>query len=176
MARSRLRNKFLKNKTHSNKNAYKRQRNYCVSVFRKEKKSFFENLDTKNITDNKKFWKTVKHFLANKSSSNRNKITLTQKDETVSRSKDLAEVFNTFFVNAVSNLGVVIIESLLDNTGETSDPIVNIIERYKTHPSIRLIKEHATQLDKRFSFKKITYEDIHKEIKKTRLHEGFSGY
>ena len=75
MARSRLRNKFLKNKTHSNKNAYKRQRNYCVSVFRKEKKSFFENLDTKNITDNKKFWKTVKRFLANKSSSNRNKIT-----------------------------------------------------------------------------------------------------
>ena len=76
----------------------------------------------------------------------------------------------------MSNLGVVIIESFLDNTGETSDPIVNIIERYKTHPSIRLIKEHATQLDKRFSFKKITYEDIHKEIKKTRLHEGFSGY
>ena len=45
-----------------------------------------------------------------------------------------------------------------------------------THSSIRLIKEHTTQLDNRFSFYQITYVDIHKEIKKTRLHQGFSGY
>ena len=32
------------------------------SLFRKEKKSFFENLDTKNITDNKSFCKPVKSF------------------------------------------------------------------------------------------------------------------
>ena len=109
---------------------------------------------------------TVKPILVNKSSSNHNKITLTQKDEITSRSKDFAEVFNRFFVNAVSNLGVVVNESLLGNTGETNDPIVNIIERYKTYPSIRLIKEHATQPDNRFSFAQITYEDIQKEIKK----------
>ena len=65
MTRSRLRSKFLKNKTQSNKTANKKQRNYCVSLFRKKKKSFFENLDTKNITDNKKIWKTGKPFLAN---------------------------------------------------------------------------------------------------------------
>ena len=87
---------------------------------------------------------TVKPILANKSSSNHNKITLTQKDEITSRSKDFAEVFNIFFVNAVSNLGLVVNESLLGKTGETNDSIVNIIERYKTYPSIRLIKEHAT--------------------------------
>ena len=29
-----------------------------------------------------------------------------------------------------------------------------------------MLKEHATQLDNRFSFEQITYEDIHKEIKK----------
>ena len=69
---------------------------------------------------------------------------------------------NTFFVNVVSNLGIVINES---HTGETNDPIVNTIERYTTYPSIRLIKEYATQLDNRFSFEQITHEDIHKEIK-----------
>ena len=136
MTHSRLRNKFLKNKTESNKTAYKKQRNYCVSLFRKEKESLFENLDTKKITGNKKFWKTIKPFLTNKSSNNRNKITLTQKDETISCSKDGAEVFNTFFVNVVSNLCIVINESLLGNTGKTNDRIVNITERYKTHPSI----------------------------------------
>ena len=36
MTRSRLHYKYLKNKT--NKTAYKKQRNYCVSLFRKEKK------------------------------------------------------------------------------------------------------------------------------------------
>ena len=79
-----------------------------------------------------------------------------RQDETISRSKDVAEVFNTFFVDVVSNLGVVVNGSLLGNTGETNDPIVNVNERYKTHPSIRLKKEHATQLDNRFSFQQIT--------------------
>ena len=132
-----------------------------MSVFFERKKSFCENLGTKNNSDIKIFWKTVKPFLANNSSSNRNKITLTQKDETISRSKHVAEVFNTFFVNVVSNLGIVISESLFGNTGETNDPIVNIIERYKTY-----LCQHATQLDNRFSFEQITYEDIHKAIKK----------
>ena len=62
VASSRLRNKFFENKTHSNESAYKKQRNCCVSLFLKEKESFFQNLNTKKITDNKKFWKTVKLF------------------------------------------------------------------------------------------------------------------
>ena len=62
MTCSRLHNKFLKNKTQSKKLLYQ--------SFLKGKKSFFENLDTKNITDDKIFWKTVKPFLANKSLSN----------------------------------------------------------------------------------------------------------
>ena len=45
------------------------------AIFSKEKKSLFENQYTKN--NNKKFWQTVKAFLA----------TLTKKDETSSRSR-----------------------------------------------------------------------------------------
>ena len=62
ITRSKLRNRFLKNKTQSNETAYKKERNYCVSLFRKEKKSFNENLDTKNITDNKFFLENCKAF------------------------------------------------------------------------------------------------------------------
>ena len=40
MHRTRLRNKFLKNPTDSNKVLYNRQRNYCVSLLRKQKKEF----------------------------------------------------------------------------------------------------------------------------------------
>ena len=141
--------------------------------FEKKKKSFFENLDAKNITDNKQFSKAVKPFLANKISIDLNKITLTQKDEVISRSKEVAEIFDTFLVIVVSNLSIAIIESLLGNSVETNDSIVNIIERYKTHPSIRLIKEHAAQLDNRFSFEQITYEDIHKVIRKLDCTKAF---
>ena len=35
---SRLRNKFLKNKTQSNESTYKKQRDYCVSLFERKKK------------------------------------------------------------------------------------------------------------------------------------------
>ena len=49
---------------------------------------------------------------------------------------------------------------------KTNDPVVNIIERYKTHPNTILTKEHTTQLDDRFSFEQILYEDIHKGIRK----------
>ena len=46
MTRFRLRNKFLKTKTDANRKAYNKQRNYYVSLFRREKKSFFNNLDS----------------------------------------------------------------------------------------------------------------------------------
>ena len=56
MTRSPLRNNFFKTKTDANRKAYNRQRNNCVSLFRREKKSFFNNLDTKNIVDTERFW------------------------------------------------------------------------------------------------------------------------
>ena len=62
MMRSRLRNKFLRLKTAESKNAYKKQRNYCVSLLRETKKRFYENLDPNLISDNRKFWKHVKPF------------------------------------------------------------------------------------------------------------------
>ena len=60
MNRSRLRNRFLKNKTEENKKGYNRQRNYVVSLLKKYKDEYYNNLNTKDIIDNKKFWTTVK--------------------------------------------------------------------------------------------------------------------
>ena len=68
--------KNLKHKTQSNESAYKKHRNYCVNLFRNGKKNLHENLEIKNITDNKNFWKTMKFFLANINSNSRNKITI----------------------------------------------------------------------------------------------------
>ena len=59
MKRSRLGNKFLNPKSDIDRKAYNKQSNLCVSLIRSEKNSFFCNINTSNITDNKTFWKTV---------------------------------------------------------------------------------------------------------------------
>ena len=66
MTRTRLRNRFLKNRSNRNRELFRKQRNLCVSLLRKSKKDYFSNLNEKQITDNKRFWKTVKPFLSNK--------------------------------------------------------------------------------------------------------------
>ena len=45
MKRSRLRNIYEKNKTDTNRIAYIKQRNYCVSLLRKNKKNHYANLN-----------------------------------------------------------------------------------------------------------------------------------
>ena len=59
MKRPRLRNKFLKHRTDTSNKNYSTQENLCKKLLKNTKKSYFENLGTKNITDNKSFWRTV---------------------------------------------------------------------------------------------------------------------
>ena len=49
MDHTRLRNKFLKNRSAENKLAYNRQRNYCVSLTLKLKRDFHNNLDNRYV-------------------------------------------------------------------------------------------------------------------------------
>ena len=60
MLRTKLRNKFLKKKTLESRAKYNKQRNICVSLIKKAKRNYYENLDLNDINDNKKFWATVK--------------------------------------------------------------------------------------------------------------------
>ena len=59
MHRSKLRNNFLRHRSNENKKKYSKQRDYWVSLLRRIIKNYYSNLNEKNITDNKKFWKTV---------------------------------------------------------------------------------------------------------------------
>ena len=82
MHRTRLRNNFLWNRSDKNKRKYSKQRNYCVSLLRKTKKTYYSNLNEKKITDNKTFWKKVKPFPSNKNPSDK-KIILIEKDKII---------------------------------------------------------------------------------------------
>ena len=49
MLRTKLWNIFLKNRTEENKNRYTKQRNLCVTLLRKSKREYFNNLNEKNV-------------------------------------------------------------------------------------------------------------------------------
>ena len=105
MLRTRLRKKFLKNKTEASKKAYNRHRNYCISLFRKEKRKYYEELNTKCITENKKFWKTVKPFFSDKNSPV-SSIMLNEKDAIICDDKKCAGNLNTHLANIVIELDI----------------------------------------------------------------------
>ena len=80
--RSKLRNKFYETRNNTDTFNYNKQRNFSVSLTRKEKSKYFANLNIKDVTDNKKFWKTIKPCFSDKS-KNSERIVLIENDETV---------------------------------------------------------------------------------------------
>ena len=136
MVRTRLRNTFLKNPVVPNKLAYTKQRNFCLSLLRKVKRKYFANLNEKNITDNRKFWQTVKPFLSEKNKS-REKITLVKNEEVISDDVEVANTLNNYFSNVVKNLKIpekFVTDSLPQSLSGHST--LNAILKYKNHPSI----------------------------------------
>ena len=53
-----LTSKYYKTKNTKDYNNYKKQRTFCSKLYKEESRKFYSNLNIKDITDNKKFWKT----------------------------------------------------------------------------------------------------------------------
>ena len=138
MVSSRPRNTFLKHPTNENKEIYEKQRNFRVSLLRKEKKNYFENLDTKNISDNKIFRKTVKALLSNKCRLPVN-VKLVKENDVISDNSKIADVFNDFFTYVIKNLNIAVSGDILYKANNIKDPVLKSIENYKKHPNIKAI-------------------------------------
>ena len=90
MKKSRLRSNFLRNRMEENKFFYNRRINYCLSLLRKSKRRYYENLNIKNVTDNKEFWKSMKHLLSDKSRIT-DRISISEKGEIFKTEPETAE-------------------------------------------------------------------------------------
>ena len=157
MVRSKLRNKFLKLKTSESREAYNKQRNYCVTLLRESKKNFDENLNPNIISDNMKFWKHVKPFFSDKSPKS-STITIMEDDEVISDSAKCAEVMNNFFSDAVSKLDI---DSYLHTNSASglNESVTIAIEKYKNHPSILKLNENGFT-HANFSFQPISNKNM----------------
>ena len=98
MHHSRLKNVFNKSRTPKTWDSYKKQRNFCVNLLRKTKKEYFENINIKDINDNKKFWKTVKPLFSDKG-LNTNKLMIIEKNNLISEESILANTMNQYFTS-----------------------------------------------------------------------------
>ena len=83
-----------------------------LNLCRKEKKQYYNNLDINKVIDNKQFWKTIKPAFSEKSTKS-DKITLIENAEILSEDTQIAETFNNYFSNIVSNLNISIDKNIM---------------------------------------------------------------
>ena len=161
--RSRQKNNFLRKKIKKPRKLYVKQRNKCVSLLKKAKKEYYQNLDEKNVIDNKKFWKTVKPLLSDKSVS-REKINLTENEKMLTSESETAETLNNFFSNIVKKLNIPKFNSNNSVTENIKDPVFKAILKYKNHPSILAIQKYSK--NKTFHFEEVNIGEVEKAILK----------
>ena len=166
LLRTKLKNQFLKKRTLEARIKYNKQRNICVSLVKKAKRNYYENLDLNEINDNKKFWATVKPLFSNKIKSADN-IFLDESGEIIRNEAKVANVFNKYFVNMVPSMGITNNNNFLSttDTSDTNDPLEKIIDKYRNHPSITCINKHMANSELSFTFQPVTKNHISNLIK-----------
>ena len=100
MKRSQLEHIYTKTLTEKSLKVYKKQKNYVRRLYKKERKMFFNSLNSSVVSDNQKLWKTVKPLFSNKGNYG-NKIKLVENEEIIDDDTKAAEQLNNFFKTAV---------------------------------------------------------------------------
>ena len=163
MKRSGLRNWFLKNRSEVNRINFIKQDNYCTSLLRKTKTQYYANLNEKDVTDNKTFWKSVKLLLSDKLKSNK-KSRLVGDDKIFIQDIKVAEELNSFFSNVVKKLKIPEYSETNPVAEKIANPILKSVIKYDKHLSVTAIKNLNIRSHFEFSF--VSVAEVLQEIKK----------
>ena len=137
---------------------------FCEKV-----RDYYNNLNEKNVCDNRKFWEVVKPLLSNKIVSNK-KITLAEGEEIIKADQANVKVLNNFFSIIIKNLEIPQYNQVEPICQNIKDPVIKAIIKYRNHPSIIAIKERFT--NSKFSFSFIEKNYILKEIKNLQINKA----
>ena len=158
---SKLKNIYNKCRTEDKWANYKKQRIFLLNLLRKAKAEYFQKLNVKDLSDERKFWKIMKLFFSNKG-LNSNKLTLKENKLLITEEKEWTTVTNTFFVNITESLDL-----KKDNASSlnpiNSENINDILERHKHHASVHEISQ-IFKTNEKFSFKFVTEDQVKEEI------------
>ena len=157
MIRSKLHNKFNKSRTSANLQNYKKQRNKCTRVLRNAKQQYFNNLNSKNTTDTKRFWKTVKPLLSNKSKT-ANTITLNENNRIIKDNNKISHTLNKYFAHLTSTLKLKKTSPALKKNS-----LEHLLRHFRNH-STKKVKKHFDRKEI-FTFCEFKETEIIKTIK-----------
>ena len=101
MFRSRLKISVIKTDHLKTGITAKDKETFCKPFFEILKKNYFGNLNLKNTSDNRKFWKTIK-LCFSKKELNSNKYLLLGKEVLKINKRKIAKKFNERFINVAS--------------------------------------------------------------------------
>ena len=129
-----------------------------MSNLYKTKKQCYKNSDIKEVTGNKKFWKSVtSHF--GKSDSNSEKVMLLENDLNKANEKEMATIMNNFFITITKNLDLKFSKKC------TTKDLNSTVSEFDDHISIKKIKESFPDINvSDFDFETVTMKDVKKEI------------
>ena len=146
MKRSKLKIKFIQERN---------GKHWSERIGLKESKTrHFSNLNVKDVTKNKRFWKTIKPFFIGKTKNSKTKLKnsnnsiLTENFQTIREDEKICKIFNTYFTNVTKGLK-------LRQVGKTKS--------FKNEENCGSIKEHFG--NGVFSFKPVSKNDIISAIK-----------
>ena len=166
--RTKLRNIFRQNRNEENRIRYAKQRNFCVSLLKKTKKRYYQNLNEKFVVDNKLFWKTAKPLLSDNVAC-KDEIHLIENNELVKPDLETAEVLNNFLSNIVQNLDISRYSNGEPLVSNTNDATLKAILKYRNHPSIIAIRGKCKG---NFNFIEVDQKQIEKEILKLDVNKA----
>ena len=132
-----------------------------MSLTGESRRGYYNNLDNRNVTHNKLFWKIVKPVFSDNGPMTQ-KNTLIEKDQIVGNTEEISEIFNNFFSSITAMLNIPKHEDLSVNSLNSEDPSENLVIKYKNHTNIREILD--IYLNMSFSLKTVSKKDIEKQI------------
>ena len=134
------------------------------SFCERKEKQYFAKVNEEEITNNRKFWHTVKLFLSDKVKS-KETIILVNNDNIESKQTEVAKSINDFFSNAVKNLEIPKYKREDDLHSQLlRSPVLQAITKYRNHLSINTIRCFS-QHNSSFYFSPVDESTLLKEIK-----------
>ena len=167
MHRSKLRIVYNKTKSIEAWETFKKQRNTCVSIERKNIRNHFSRLTEGHFQGSRDFWGAIKPFLNSKSVPKSQKIMLNKNETVINDSFEVTNIMNNYFVNVVENTTWKKPRELAcDESGNISQAtLIEIIDTYQDHESIKTIKSFARKGNETFEFQHATANDLVEMIK-----------
>ena len=127
--------------------------------------NYFKNVKMQDISDNKKFWKTIQPYFSDKG-YNQTKVTIVEKGSIITDENKIATLMNNYFINITKNL------DLKPSTVSNTSDIDEITKHFDDNISLCKIKEVNSEIlgEHDFRFIMVSMDAVKKVVLKLKVY------